>query len=281
MAEVLEVSALTKVYPAFTLDGVSFTLAPGKITGFIGRNGAGKSTTLNALVNRVHPTAGTVKFFGMELSGHEAEIKQRVGFVSSGVNFYEKKKLKTISAVTAAFYPGWDAAAYEKYMRMFALDGEKTPSELSAGMRVKYALALALSHNAELLILDEPTSGLDPVSRDELLEVLMALCGEGRTVLFSTHITSDLDKCADNIIYIRAGRIAADAPMRALTAAYRIAQLSDESAARALPCRVYGVGRTRGGCTALVRAEDAARLGIACREASLEDIMVHMEKEAG
>lgn len=277
---ILEVKELTKCYPAFKLDRVSFALEEGKITGFIGRNGAGKSTTLNCLFDFVHPDAGEVRFFGAEYGTHEDEIKQRVGFVSSGINYYQNKKLKTISAVTSSFYSAWDGAAYEKYMRMFALDEEKTPAKLSAGMKVKYALTLALSHNAELLILDEPTSGLDPVSRDDLLDVLLGLCDEGKTVFFSTHITSDLDKCADDIIYIKGGRIIADSDMRAFENAYKIAHFESVNAAcEALP-DALGIKRAKDGCTALIKSEDAQRLGLETERATLESIMVHIEKES-
>lgn len=274
---ILEVRGLTKNYPSFRLDGVSFSVEAGKITGFIGRNGAGKSTTLGSLFNFVHPDSGSIEFFGLPFSEHETEIKLRTGFVSGGVDYYLKKKLDSISAVAKTFYPNWDDSAYRRYMQMFSLDGRKTPSELSAGMKVKYSLVLALSHNAELLVLDEPTSGLDPVSRDDLLDVLLALCDEGKSVLFSTHITSDLDKCAHNIIYIRGGRIIADAPTREFEDSYRIAVYRDGEGAED---EKYFLGKRRegDGFTALVSAADAPRLGRSCEKADLESIMVHLEK---
>lgn len=244
---ILSVNGLTKTYTGFKLDNVSFSLEEGKITGFIGRNGAGKSTTLNSLFNFVHPDSGSIEFFGMDFLSHEQEIKQRIGFVSSGVNYYQNKRLKTISKVTRSFYPTWDDAAYTRYMKLFALDENKKPTELSAGMKVKYALTLALSHNAELLILDEPTSGLDPVSRDDLLDVLMGLCDEGKTILFSTHITSDLDKCADNIIYIKNGRIIADAPMHELENAYKLVRFDSVDEAHTLAPGALGIKRVRDG----------------------------------
>lgn len=214
MGAILEVRGLTKRYPSFLLDHVSFSLEKGKITGFIGRNGAGKSTTLNALFRFVHPDEGSIRFWGRDVETSEQEMKQKTGYVAGGVDYYPKKKIRTITAVTKTFYDNWDETAYRKYMSLFELDEDKSPSELSAGMKVKYALVLALSHQAELLILDEPTSGLDPVSRAELLEVLKVLCEEGKTILFSTHITSDLEKCADNIIYIRKGKIMAESSIR-------------------------------------------------------------------
>ena len=277
--EVLSVRNLKKTYPSFTLDQVSFSLQPGTITGFIGRNGAGKSTTLNSLFHFVHPDSGEITFFGLAFAEHEMEIKQRIGFVSSGVNYYPKKKLKTISKITKRFYDRWDDAAYQRFMKMFQLDETKTPSELSAGMKVKYALTLALSHNAELLILDEPTSGLDPVSRDELLDVFLELCEQGKTILFSTHITSDLDKCAEHIIYIKNGKILAASSVNEFEAAYQIVSFDSKDSMQAYETTILGQKRTKNGYTALMYAQDAADTGLHSSHADLESIMVHIEKE--
>lgn len=273
---VLTVSNLCKNYPAFTLDHVSFDLTPGKITGFIGRNGAGKSTTLNALFHFIHPDGGSVRFFALPFEGHELEIKGRVGFVSGGVDYYPHKKLRVITGVTRSFYPNWDEEAYRRYLIRFRLDENKTPAQLSAGMKVKYALTLALSHRAELLILDEPTSGLDPVSREELLEEFMALCDQGVTILFSTHITSDLDKCADDLIYIKEGKILAAGGVDAFVDRYRLVELSREAHAAVDPELLIGCRRTRNGVSALIRAEDASRFPEALTP-DLDAVMVHLE----
>lgn len=276
--DVLEVKGLCKTYPAFTLDHVSFHVGRGCICGFIGRNGAGKSTTLGSLTGLVHPDAGEARFFGMELRGNETAVKRKTGFVSSGVNYYPNRKLRTITSVTRAFYPDWDEAAYERYMKLFHLDEAKTPAQLSAGMKVKYALALALSHRAELLILDEPTSGLDPVSRDELLDIFMQLSSEGKSILFSTHITSDLDKCADDIVYIQRGRILAEETLDDFVAAYRLVEFDAAALTPAQREALVGEKRVKHGFSALTRAENAALFPNA-REATLEEIMVHLEKE--
>ena len=204
-----EVQNLCKTYPAFRLKEVSFSLEGGKITGFIGRNGAGKTTTIKAMLNLIHTDSGDITYFGLPLSGHEKEIKQRIGYSTGTVSWYPRKTIREIVDVTRTFYSGWDEEAYRKYMELFGLDETKKPIELSEGMKVKFNLMLALSHRAEILILDEPTSGLDPFSRDELLEVFRTLKEHGVTILFSTHITSDLERCADNIIYISRGEIMA------------------------------------------------------------------------
>jgi len=207
--KLVEVSDISKTYPAFHLDHVSFSLEEGKITGFIGRNGAGKTTTIKSMLNLVHADEGSVTYFGMPLLENEPKIKQRIGYSTGTVSWYPRKTIKKIVEVTKAFYENWDEEAYRKYMAMFSLDENKKPIELSEGMKVKFNLLLALSHHAEVLILDEPTSGLDPFSRDELLDLFEELKKQGVTILFSTHITSDLEKCADDVIYISNGRIRA------------------------------------------------------------------------
>ena len=270
---VLQVRGLCKRYPGFALEDVGFTLHRGEIMGLIGRNGAGKTTTLKSLLNLVHPDAGEIRFFGLDASAQELQIKRRIGFVSGGADYYPGKKLKTVLEVTRRFYPDWDAAACERYMRQFALDENKQLRQLSAGMRVKFALTMALSHRAELLLLDEPTSGLDPISREELLEIFLGLADEGVSILFSTHITSDLEKCAESITYIQSGRIRASEPLRAFTEGYRLAELPEKPDDK----RLLGVRRSREGYTALLRADDAA--DFAARAATLDEIMVHLEKE--
>lgn len=273
---VLTVAGLCKTYPQFALQNVTFSVRPGEIMGFIGRNGAGKTTTLRALLNFIHPDSGDIQFFGLPFAGHEQEIKQRIGFVSGGVNFYIRKKLQAITAVTRRFYPNWDDNAYHRYLTRFQLDETKTPATLSAGMRVKYNLALALSHHAELLILDEPTSGLDPISRDDLLDLFLELEKEGVSILFSTHITSDLDKCADRIAYIRSGQIIACDELAHFTAQYRLVHLTE--AERSLP-QLIGCKPAKAGYTALVAAQDAAALSCKTSPTDLETIMIHLEKE--
>ena len=217
---IAEVKTICKTYPGFQLKDVSFTLKEGRITGFIGRNGAGKTTTIKAMLNLIHPDGGTVSYFGMPLAGHEAEIKRRLGYSTGTVSWYPRKTIKETVRVTGSFYSNWDEAAYHRYKTMFGLDERKKPIELSEGMKVKFNLLLALSHRAEVLILDEPTSGLDPFSRDELLELFQALKEHGVTIFFSTHIITDLEKCADDIIYINRGEIRAACSRKAFMQDY-------------------------------------------------------------
>lgn len=209
MSCALEVRGLSKSYPKFALEDVGFRVEAGTVMGFIGRNGAGKTTTLKCLLNLVHPDAGSIEFFGMPWAANEAQVKRRIGFAAGGVDWYPRRSLGELAQRTATFYPNWDDAVWSSCVELFALDEGKRVRELSEGMKVKANVALALSHHAELLLLDEPTSGLDPVSRDELLEVFSGLAKRGVAILFSTHITSDLDKCADVVTYIKGGRIVA------------------------------------------------------------------------
>ena len=205
--KVLRVDHISKEYPGFLLQRVSFAVEEGTIMGFIGRNGAGKTTTLKSILNMVPIKEGTVEYFGLDLKEHETAIKQRIGYAGGAVDYYKKKKIRNLIDITKRFYTHWDDEICRKYMKMFSLDENKTPSELSEGMKVKLNLVIALSHGAELLILDEPTSGLDPVSREELLGIFKYLKSKGVSILFSTHIISDLEKCADEITYIREGKI--------------------------------------------------------------------------
>ena len=217
----LEVRGLSKTYPAFTLKDVSFDVPQGAVVGFIGRNGAGKSTTLKSILGLVHPDGGDVRFFGQDVRQHEREFKEQIGVVLGGIDFYPKKKVKTITDVTRRFYRNWDETKYRHYLELFRIDESKRVDQLSSGMKVKYLLALALSHNARLLILDEPTSGLDPVSRDELVALFRAIVADGqRSILFSTHITSDLEKCPSHITFIKDGEIFHSSTVAEFMAAY-------------------------------------------------------------
>ena len=210
---ILEVQSLCKRYPSFFLDNVSFSVEPGSIMGLIGRNGAGKTTTLKSILHIVHPDSGGIRYFGIDFAEHEREIKQRIGYAGGAVDYYRRKRISDLLAVSRSFYDNWDEEACRRYLSAFSLDVEKTPAQLSEGMRVKLNLTLALSHKAELLILDEPTSGLDPVSRAELLDAFLFLKERGVSILFSTHITTDLEKCADHITYISKGKLLASEPL--------------------------------------------------------------------
>lgn len=278
--EILRIEGLCKRYPEFQLKDVSFSMREGTIMGFIGRNGAGKTTTLKALLHLVHPDAGSVTLFGMDMDRDEQRIRQQLGFVSGGLSYYPRKKLVQIAEATRRFYPSWDEKMYRSCLARFHLSEDKRISELSEGMKVKLQLALAMSHGARLLILDEPTSGLDPVSRDDLLELLRTLCEkDGVSILFSTHITSDLDTCADDVTYLQNGTLAASCKLAAFTAPWKKLTGQQSALTPELRDRLRGLRVHKGVFEALCPSSAPCPAG--CREegADLQTVMVYLERE--
>ncbi len=206
---ILEVKGLFKSYPWFRLRDVSFSLKTGRITSLIGRNGAGKTTLIKSILNLVHPESGEILYRGKPIIENEAFFKMHTGYSTGTLSWYPEKRIRSVARVVRSFYDEWSDEAYRKYLTLFEIDEKRKPSELSDGMKVKCSLLFALSHNADVLILDEPTSSLDPFSRAELLALFRRLSDEGRAVLFSTHIISDIEKTSDDIVYISKGRIMA------------------------------------------------------------------------
>lgn len=204
---VVKVEKLNKKFPNFELKDISFSLEEGHIVGFVGRNGAGKSTTIKSMLGMVNKDSGEVYFFDKLFETNEREIKRSIGYSTGIISWYPRKRIKDIVSTVRKFYDTWDDETYRKYLEMFMIDENKTPLELSDGMKVKINLLIALSHSAKVLILDEPTSSLDPFSRSELLDIFDQLKNEGITIFFSTHIIADIEKCADDIVYISKGRI--------------------------------------------------------------------------
>lgn len=208
MDNIIEVKNLVKRYPSFSLNHISFSLPEGCVSGLIGANGAGKTTTIRSILNLARKDAGEVKIFGLHADEHEQEIKDRIGIVMDDGYFYNDLSMKDMKSIIAPAYSKWSDDDYQSYMRKFGLDPKQKISTLSSGMKLKFALVLALSHQAELLIMDEPTRGLDPFVRSDFLEIIRAyMKNGGKGVLFSTHITSDLDKIADMLIFIDEGTI--------------------------------------------------------------------------
>lgn len=208
MNKILEVNGLKKDLGNFSLHDVNFSLQEGCITGFIGINGAGKTTTIKSILGLVLKDAGNIELFGKEIDKNERELKNRIGIVLDEGYFYENMTMIEMKNIIAPAYSKWDELIFKNNIDRFKLQLNQKISTLSKGMRMKYAIALALSHHADLLIMDEPTSGLDPLIRSELMDILLEFMKEkGKSVFFSTHITSDLDKIADVLILIDNGRI--------------------------------------------------------------------------
>ena len=208
MNDALTISGLTKNYKDFKLNGISFSVPCGSIVGLIGENGAGKSTTIYSILGIVVKDAGTVTILGKEEQKIDNAVRNQIGVVFDGGSFPDTLTAKKLNNIFKSVYTEWDENQFFSLLTKLSLPADKKIKEFSKGMKMKYALTLALSHNAELLIMDEPTSGLDPLSRSQLLNVLNDYMENGgKGVLFSTHITSDLDKIADMLIMIHNGRI--------------------------------------------------------------------------
>lgn len=277
----LKVSNLCKHYPSFDLKDVSFEVERGYITGFIGENGAGKSTTMKCIMNLVKPDSGSVEILGKDFYTNEEDLKEKIAFNPGAFDYYPKTKIKSIVKVYKSFFKEWDEDAYRKYMAQFSLDENKKVSELSAGMKVKLGITLALSHNAELIILDEPTSGLDPVARDEIVDVFRSIVESGeRSVLFSTHITSDLDKCADYIVFIHQGEIVMKGSKDDILESHLLVRGKTSDLER-MKSKVINVKKNAFGFTALVKKCDYDPSdGLDTAVPNLEELMVYYcEKE--
>ncbi len=276
----LEVKHVSKTYKNFKLHNISFQLEKGYIMGFIGANGAGKTTTIKSILNLVRIDSGEIRVMGKDLIKHEVELKQELGSAFGDIDFYTRSKIKTLTNVIKTFYRHWDDEAYYAYLKKFNLDENKKIAELSTGMKVKYNLALALSHGAKLLILDEPTSGLDPVARDQLLDIFRELVQDGEiSILFSTHITSDLEKCADYITYIDNGRVINSAEKEEFIDTYRLVN-GKESQLALLKDKLISYKQNSFGFTGLIHASDLdPALDVATAMPNLEEIMIYCSKK--
>lgn len=278
----IEVNGLCKNFEAFKLQNVSFSLEQGFIMGFIGRNGAGKSTTLKCMLNLMRNDGGSVKLCGLEMPKDEIEIKNQVGYVFGGVDFYPESKISKITDVTKSFYREWDDECYKALCERFEIDQNKKFKQLSAGMKVKYSVAVAMSHNPKLLILDEPTSGLDPAARDDLVLLFQEFIEDGEhSILFSTHITSDLEKCADYITYIKQGQILASTERDAFRESYISVSGKKDQLTPEAEAKIIGLHTHQLGFEGIMKTEDkvlAEKGAFEIAAPTLEDIMVHIER---
>lgn len=277
MNDLLTVDNLTKTYDRFALHNISFSLPEGCITGFIGANGAGKTTTLRTILDLVHKDSGEVCVFGLDMGTDARAIKDRIGVVLDNGGFYDELSLNEMKRVIAPAYSQWSDEDFRRWLERFRLDPSQKIETLSRGMRMKFALALALSHNAELLIMDEPTSGLDPRVRQDLLRILSEFMADGgKGVFFSTHITSDLDKIADFLIMIDDGRVLFQEDKDTLLDTHRIIK-GDRTALTAETRALFlSLEETVYGFTGLTRAPEAldAFPDALIERPTVEDIML-------
>lgn len=204
----IEISNLRKCYDGFTLDDISFNVPKGSIMGFIGQNGAGKSTTIRAILNITKTDGGSIKLLGMDHIRDEAQIKEQIAAVFDESPFHDSFKAKQLNILFRGLYQSWDEQKFYEYLERFQLPRNKKLGEFSKGMKMKMQIATALSHGAKLLVMDEPTTGLDPVVRNEILDIFREfLNDEDNSILLSSHITGDLDKIADCVTFIDRGKL--------------------------------------------------------------------------
>ena len=229
MKNTIDVKNVSKTYPGFQLDNISFTIPEGMIVGLIGENGAGKTTTLKAILNMIE-VDGDIKVFGKDIKKNEKEIKEELGVVLDDSFLSEYLTAKQMNKVMKQFYKTWDEDKYFEYLKEFQLPEDKLVKEFSSGMKMKLKIATALSHHPNALILDEPTSGLDPIIRNEILDIFRKyiLEQENRSVLLSSHITTDLEQIADYIIFIHQGKIIFNLPTTDLLENYGIVKCNEQ-----------------------------------------------------
>ncbi|MCB2299831.1 ABC transporter ATP-binding protein [Clostridium tagluense] len=280
MNNILEINNLEKSYKDFTLDNLTFNLERGSVMGFIGPNGSGKSTTIKLIMNLVKKNSGNINVFGLDNLKHEKEIKQKIGFVYDENYFYEELNVIEMKNILRPFYKSWNDILFEKFIKEFELPKKNKIKNLSKGMKTKFSLALALSHNAELIIMDEPTSGLDPVFRSELLDILYNIIqDENVSILFSTHITTDLEKIADYITFINKGKLVFSQSKDEIIENYGLVKGSKEVLDNDTRREFVSIKETNCGFEALTKDINKARKIFTGKtiieRASLEEIMVY------
>ncbi|HZK83123.1 MAG TPA: ABC transporter ATP-binding protein [Desulfosporosinus sp.] len=277
---ILSVDNLTKHFKNFSLKNVSFMLPHGYVMGFIGPNGSGKSTTIKLIMNLLHKDGGQIKVFGLDNLQHELAIKDRIAFVYDENHYYEELSIQDMARIVASFYKHWERKTFTQCLKDFDLNPKHKIKQLSKGMKMKFSLAVALSHGAELLIMDEPTSGLDPMARSELLEILATLIqDERKSVFFSTHITSDLDKIADFVTFIHHGEIVMSAPKDDILEKYGVVKGANEMLDEEAKRLFVGIKTNQFGFEGLVRDKEKAHRHFKERaiieRPTLEDIMLY------
>jgi ABC-2 type transport system ATP-binding protein len=283
MDNAIEIKGLRKEYKGFKLDDVTFTVPQGYIMGLIGPNGAGKTTVVKLIMNLIRRDAGEVCVFGMDNLRHEPEIKSRIGFVYDAPHFPEDLRLETIASAVSAFYRKWDEGQFRGLLEEFQLRPRQVFKKLSHGMKMKFSLAIALAHDADLILMDEPTAGLDPVFRFELLTKLRALIqDERKTVLFSSHITSDLERVADFVTFIHEGRVVFSATKDEVIETWGVVRSAGDGLSPGDVPGARGFRRTEHRFEVLTSDIAAARRallpGAVFDKASLEDIMFFISK---
>ena len=279
MENCIERKDVTRVYPKFKLNNINLSVPCGSVMGFIGENGAGKSTTIKAILGLLKKGEGTVTVLGEDASGLSSHIKEQIGVVFDGLAFPANLNAKQLDKVMSGIYKTWDSAVFFGYLNRFELPLDKKFKSFSRGMEMRLSIAAALSHNPRLLILDEPTSGLDPVMRSEILDIFMEFMqDETHSIFISTHITSDLEHIADYICFIHKGSIIFTEERNEMLERHRILKCTDDELARIDKADIIGMRKGRYSNEVLTTAAEKYP-DIAADAPSIEEIMVYYVKE--
>ncbi len=274
----MKIEHLTKYYNDFTLKDIDFNIPKGSIMGLVGENGAGKTTTIKLILNIIKRDKGSIRIFGLDNIENEMEVKERIGVVLDESNFYIDLNPNDISKVMENIYKSWDNNTFFSYLKQFNLPKNKKIRDLSKGMKMKLSIAVALSHKPDLLILDEPTSGLDPIVRNEVLDIFLDFIqDEEKSILFSTHITSDLDKIADYITFIHKGELILTENKDALINDYGIIKCGKEDFNKMDKMDIIGYRKNQFGYEILISNKERAQMkykGLTLDSVNLEDIML-------
>lgn len=283
MENILEIKDLSKAYDDFALKNVSFSLPKGFIMGFVGENGSGKTTTIRSILNMAKFDSGNISVFGLDSVTDTIAIKERLGVVFDSLYLAEHLTAKQIERQLKPFYKDWNTDEFFRRIKEFNLPDNRKVGDFSKGMKMKLMVAVALSHQAELIILDEPTSGLDPVARDELLDILAEYIeDENRGVLFSTHITADVERIADYVTILHHGEVWYSGTKDELSENYAVIKGAEADIPSGLKEKLIGLHAYRNGFDALIRTDDLAGVPdtLEYEKASIDEILVYIAKEA-
>ncbi|MDU1412097.1 MAG: ABC transporter ATP-binding protein [Clostridium sp.] len=283
MENILDIKNLCKSYKNFKLDNISFQIKKGFVMGLIGENGAGKTTTIKLIMNLLKKDDGTIEIFDKDNCKYEREIKEKIGFVYDDCFYYENLSIKDNGKIFANFYKLWSWDTFNKYISDFGLNEKQKVKELSKGMKMKFAIALALSHGAEFLIFDEPTSGLDPVMRRQILDIFQNLMEDEKMgILISSHITSDLEQIADYITYIKKGKVVFSETTLDVLDNYKIIKGSLEDLDSIDKNLIWGLRKNKYGFEGMImdinKLDKSILKKLVIERPTLEDIMVNVNR---